>query len=120
MGKRILLFVVAAFLITGCATSREQRVQEIQSAYPHWDSATVEKVAGHQVEVGMTPDMVAAALRRPDSVSTDGDQEKWGYSVPKEYNMGAVRQVFVYFVYFKDGRVTRTEGDRKALGYWRD
>ena len=105
MGKRILLFLAAAFVVMGCATSREQRIQELQSAYPNWNSATVEKVAGHQVEVGMSPDMVVAALRKPDSVSTDGNQEKWGYSVPKEYNMGAVRQMFVYFVYFKDGRV---------------
>jgi hypothetical protein len=119
MAKGMVPIMVAALFFIGCGTSKEQRMEQIQSAHPHWDRAMVEKVAAHKVETGMTPEMVVAALRAPDSVSTTGNLEKWGYSVPREYNMGAIRQRFVYFVYFVDGKVTRTEGDRKALGYWR-
>ena len=119
MPKRILLFLTAAFLVTGCANSREQRIQELQSAYPNWNSVTVEKVADRQVEVGMTPEMVIAALREPDSVSTNGNEEKWGYAILKTVGMGGIYQKFVYFVYLADGKVIRTEGDRKALGYWK-
>jgi hypothetical protein len=119
MAKGMVPIMVAAFLVVGCAASKEQRIEQIRSTHPQWDRAMVEKVAANKVEAGMTPEMVVAALRSPDSVFTTGNQERWGYSVPREYNMGAIRQRFVYFVYFVDGKVSRTEGDRKALGYWR-
>jgi hypothetical protein len=118
-GKRMVPVLVAVLLTLGCTASREQRIEEIQSAHPQWEPAMVSEIAANRVVPGMTGDMVVAALRKPDSVSVDGNQEKWGYSIPREYNMGAIRQKFVYFVYFENGKVIRTEGDRKALGYRR-
>ena len=115
MMSRIIMFILlGAFVISGCA-SVEDRAQRVRSQYPQWDEATVQKVAAKQVEMGMTPEMVTAALGKPDAVSQQGDEEKWGYALIYAGFDGPARKKFVYFVYFKDGHVVRMEGDRRRL-----
>ena len=115
MISRIIMFILlGAFVISGCA-SVEDRAQRIQSQYPQWDEATVQKLAARQVEVGMTPEMVTAALGKPDAISRQGDEDKWGYALISAGFDGPARKKFVFFVYFKDGRVTRMEGDTGRL-----
>ena len=113
----IMIIVLGALFVSGCA-SREQRIQKIQTQYPQWDRPTVEKVASKKVEIGMTPEMVKAALGRPDAISREGDEEKWGYAINVEYGMGGIYRELVYFVYLKKGKVVRTAGNWSRLGYW--
>jgi PBP1b-binding outer membrane lipoprotein LpoB len=75
ISKIITIILLGAFFISGCA-SVEDRTKRIRSHYPQWDEATVQKVAAKQVEIGMTPEMVTAALGKPDGISRLGDEEK--------------------------------------------
>lgn len=109
-----LLLALAIFLC-GCV-SMEQRVGEIKSLNPQWDRATVNSVAARQVELGMTHKMVIAALGKPDTQSFERDEEKWGYAVLVQNGFN-FRKKLIYFVYFKDGKVVRTAGDRNELNY---
>lgn len=113
----VILILLGAILISGCGV-RESRIHEIKAQYPQWDQPIVEKVAGRQVEIGMNDNMVTAALGEPDSISHDGDEEKWGYANYVSYGMGSVSKKFVYFIFFQDGTVVRTAGDWNKLGYW--
>lgn len=101
-------------MAAGCAF-KENRIRKFQTEHPEWSQTTVEKVAGRQVEIGMTGKMVEAALDKTDSVTTVGDEVKWGFAIW----VGGFqpRQKFVYFVYLKDDWVVRTEGDRSQLAY---
>ncbi len=106
MKSRIMIIILlGAFVISGCA-SKESRVKKIQAQYPEWNQATVEKLASRQVEMGMSREMVVAALGKPDDVSLEGDEEKWGYAVLVQ-NGWNFYQRFVQFVYLKDGKVVR-------------
>jgi outer membrane protein assembly factor BamE (lipoprotein component of BamABCDE complex) len=107
MFRTIMIVLLGAFVLSGCATS-ESRVQKIQGKYPQWDKATVQKVAGRQVEVGMTREMVYEALGKPDAVSHEGDEEKWGYAELKQNGWNFYER-FVQFIYFKEGKVVKTE-----------
>ncbi len=110
-----MTILLGTFILGGCST--EQRAQRIHSNYPQWDQATVQKVVAREVEIGMTREMVRAALGRPVSNYLEGTEEKWGYALYIERGFSPY-QKFVYFVYFKDGIVVRTAGDRSQLKYW--
>jgi hypothetical protein len=113
MIKRILIYVaLSVFLLAGCAET-QYRESKIRVQHRDWDDAVVEKVAKRQVEPDMTGDMVRAAIGLPDKMFRDGDVEKWAYAVMVgDYQP---TEKFVYFVFFKNGRVTRTEGDIDKL-----
>jgi len=113
MMKRIFICAcLGVLLLAGCAET-QYRESKIRVQHRDWDDEMIDKVAKRQVEPDMTGDMVRAAIGLPEKMSREGDLEKWGYAVmvgdyePKEK--------FVYFVFFKNGRVIRTEGDIKKL-----
>ena len=115
--KTILILLIGALVLGGCAfgnSVKEYRTEKIRMQHPDWDDDTVQKTAMRKVEIGMSADMVAAALGKPDAISRDGEEEKWGYAVD-DMSGWNLRRTFVYFVYLKDGMVVRTEGDRRAL-----
>jgi hypothetical protein len=116
----ILMIPLAGFIIGGCAYKAsvvQYRTEKIHLKHPGWDENTTRKVAARKIEQGMTPEMVEAALGRPDVISQEGDEQKWGYSIVRDKGtgMGEVYREFVYFVYLRDGFVTRTEGDPRQL-----
>ena len=76
----------------------------------------LEEAGSREVEHGMTPEMVEAALGKPDAVSNEGDEETWGYEVIIDH-FTHIRRQLVYFVHFKNGQVVRTTGDRGKLPY---
>lgn len=111
--KKIAFTLLSAFILCACS-AKESRIQRIQSQNPNWDQATVKKLADWQIEIGMTSGMVQAALGKPDSVSSEGGEEVWGFAMwvvtyARHYKR------FVYFVYFKDNKVIKTEGDVERL-----
>ena len=116
VSKIFIICLVGAFLLSGCA-SKERRTEKIRSQYPQWDQATVEKVASAQLEVGMTPEMVRAALGDPDKVSREGGEEIWGYAIFIVRGDAPAYKKLVYFIHFKEGKIIRTTGDRSALSY---
>lgn len=105
MRAKIAAILLGLFVISGCSI-KEHRMQNIRSQYPNWDQDTIEKVAARHVEVGMTQEMVVAALGKPHEITHEGDEEKWAYT-EMVYNGWDVRIRNVYFVYFKDAKVTR-------------
>lgn len=115
MVSRIIIALLGVFVIGGCA-SAEHRLEQIQAQHPQWDEATVEKVVAREVGIGMMPEMVEAALGKPDAITREKDEETWGYEVIID-NFAYARRKLVYFVHFKDGRVVRTTGDRSRLPY---
>ena len=113
MMKRIFTCAcLGALLLTGCAET-QYRESKIRVQHRNWDDEVVEKVARRQVEPDMTGDMVRAAIGLSDKTSRRGDTEEWGYAVMEgDYQP---REKFVYFVFFKNGKVVRTGGDIKKL-----
>ncbi len=112
---KVVLFIAVGLLLISCA-SKEERIKKIQGQYPGWDQAVVEKVALREVEIGMTKDMVLAAIGKPYKTALTGDEEKWTYAVIMERGQGSLYPVYVYFVYFTNGKVVRIEGDKSRLG----
>lgn len=102
-------------LFSGCSL-KEKRIHNLQERFPQWDRATVETVAAGRVETGMTPDMVRAALGKPDIVEKIGPEEKWSFAVWKQRGEH-VWKVYVYFVFFQEGKVSETRGDPSRLTY---
>ncbi|MGD9040371.1 MAG: outer membrane protein assembly factor BamE [Desulfobacteraceae bacterium] len=115
MVLRTIIILLGIFIMSGCA-STEHRLEQIRSQHPDWNEATVQKVAAREVELGMMPEMVEAALGRPDAITREKDEDTWGYEVIID-NFAHARRKLVYFVHFKDGRVVRTTGDRSRLPY---
>lgn len=115
--KRQCVLLLLAILIGGCG-SAQRRAERIEAQYPQWDRATVQAVAARKVAIGMTDEMVKAALGKPDSVSKEGDEEKWTYGVNRDVGMGGIYREPVYWVYLRGGKVVRTAGNWKKLGYW--
>jgi len=107
MTRVLTIIVLGVFLLGGCA-SNEPRINEIRTQHPDWDRATVGSVASRQVEVGMTVDTVVATLGKPDAVYQEGDEEKWGYAEVKQDGWNFYQR-FVQFIYFKEGKVIKTE-----------
>ena len=113
MMKRIFICVsLGVFFLAGCAET-QYRESKIRLQHRNWDDKVIEKVAKRQVEPDMTGDMVRAAIGLPDKTSRRMDTEEWGYAIM----VGDYQPVetFVYFVYFKNGRVVRTGGDINQL-----
>ena len=113
----IITIFLTGLLLMGCAPS-QRRVERIREQYPQWDQVTVEKVATRQVEIGMTPEMVRAALGKPEHTAPLGSEDRWAYAIDRHYGMGNVRRQVVFWVYFKDEKVVKTAGDIRQLGYW--
>jgi hypothetical protein len=115
MWARIVTIIFFGMLFLGGCAEQEYRVSKIRYQHPNWDDATVRRVANRKVEAGMNSEMVRTAIGIPDSISRDGDEEKWGYAIlVGDYELC---KEFVYFVYFKYDVVTRTAGDRSKLSY---
>ncbi len=113
MGIRVLLIIVGLLmLVAGCA-EEPYRASKIRYQHPTWDTSIVNKVARRQVEPGMTSDMVRLAVGLPDSITRDGEKETWGYAV-FENDYQPVKK-YVYFVYFEQGVVTKTSGNKDLL-----
>jgi len=107
--KKVAVTLLSAFILCTCA-AKESRIQKIQSQNPDWDQATVQKLANWQIEIGMTSEMVQAALGKPDSVSGEGGEEVWGFAMWVVTYARHYKRI-VYYVYFKDDKVIRTKGD---------
>ena len=114
---RVLILIFLCTVIGGCGLA-QRRAERIQAQYPQWDQATIQAVAARKVATGMTSEMVEVALGKPDSVSQQGDEEKWTYGVNIDVGMGGIYRKPVYWVYFTGGKVVRTDGDLRRLGYW--
>ena len=103
---------LGAVVLGGCAET-PYRESKIRVQHPKWDDATIRKVAKRDVQPGMTGEMVRAALGLPDDISRQGDEERWGYAIKVgDYEP---KEELVFFVYLRQGVVTRTAGDRDRL-----
>ena len=111
--KKVAFTLLSTFILCACSAN-ENRIQRIQSQNPDWDQATVQKLVNRQIELGMTSEMVMAALGKPDSVSSEGAEEVWGYG---KWIAGYGRDYRrdVYRVYLEDDKVIRTKGDVDML-----
>ena len=110
------LGLLAILLLLSACSLKEERIQDLQERFPQWDQVTVETVAAGRIETGMTPDMVRAAVGKPDIVEKIGPDEKWSFAVWKP-GFELDRKVYVYFVFFTDGKVSKTVGDPNRLTY---
>jgi len=111
-----VILLLLNFAAVGCGL-KDRRADKIRSQYSGWDEATVQVVAARKAAVGMTKPMVIAGLGNPDSIQQEGGEEKWTYGINRERDMGAIVRMPVFWVYFKGGKVVRTDGDWKKLGY---
>ena len=111
----IVLIMAVAFLLSGCAVSREVRIQKVQSQYPEWDQATVEQVADGQVEVGMTEEMVLAIMGQPGQIDREDRMKVWAYMTTEVGSGGELRPVPAFFVFLKDGRVAEIKGSQQRV-----
>lgn len=116
MKARTTLALLAILMLLSACSQKEHRIQNLQERFPQWDQATVETVAAGRIEIGMTPDMVRAALGKPDIVERIGPEEKWSFAVWKQRGEH-VWKVYVYFVFIKEGKVSKTKGDPSQLTY---
>ncbi len=114
---RIAVIFLSTLLVMGCATVAT-RDAVLRSAHPEWDESTVRHVAERVVTPGMTPEMVKAALGKPTDVTPGRPgQEAWTYELGVwDYDHPA--WIPVYVVYFQDGKVSGTEGDRTRVPTW--
>ena len=127
MKKRSLIFIftlLSSLVFGGCANLQE-RMQTLESEHPQWSRETIRKIAAREVEPGMTTDMVLAALgkRRDVHYGPGPGEEVWVYHKGvwvTEDGIGDGYAVWppVYWVYFKDGKVVRTEGDENDVPPW--
>lgn len=113
----IVFSLAVMLLINGCAASKEERIGPIKSKYPQWDQTTVENVAGRQVTVGMTEEMVLMAMGKPWRISGDGEIVIWGYGRLEGCRDWGTCERMVYFIHFHDKKVTSTHGDKRKLGF---
>jgi hypothetical protein len=123
--KMTMVALIMASVVGGCASQkfelqgpqrRVYRLEKIQNQHPEWDELTVQKVAARHVEIGMSREMVFEALGKADRISQQGDEEEWGYEIIIDRYTHVERKL-AYFVYFKNGHVVRTAGDRSKLSY---
>jgi hypothetical protein len=124
--KRIfLIFVftlISSVVFVEC-TNVQERTQTLESEHPEWGEETIRSIAARDVEPGMTTDMVLAALgkRREVKYEPGPREEVWIYHqgiwVHDGYE-GYPAWIPIYWVYFKDGKVVRTEGDKNDIPPW--
>jgi outer membrane protein assembly factor BamE (lipoprotein component of BamABCDE complex) len=111
--KKVAVTLLSTFILCTCS-AKESRIQKIQSLNPDWDQTTVQKLANWQIEIGMTSEMVQAALGKPDSVSGEGGEQVWGFAIWVVTYARHYKRI-VYYVYIKDDKVIRTKGDVNML-----
>lgn len=111
--KKPVVSLLLAVIIFSCAPT-EKRFQTIQSQHPEWDQATVQKLANWEIDIGMTSEMIQAALGKPDDVYTKNDEEVWGYAI-WIITYSSQYKRFVYFVHFRENKVIRTRGDVNSI-----
>ena len=105
-------------LALACA-STEEREQRLLTRYPDWDPEMARQAAARNVAPGMTQEMVEAALGRRGEESYDPQTGMQVWTYYKEVMMGMYpRWVPAYQVFFKEGRVVATEGDRRYVPSW--
>ena len=123
--RMTVVALIIVFVIGACASQkfelqspqrRGYRFEKIQSQHPEWDELTVQKVAARHVEIGMSREMVFEALGKADRISQQGNEEEWGYEIIIDRYTHVDRKL-AYAVYFKNGHVVRTAGDRSNLSY---
>jgi hypothetical protein len=123
--RMTIVALMMASVMGGCASQkfelqsnqfREYRLEKIKNRHPQWDELTVQRVAARQVEIGMSREMVFEALGEADRISQQADEEEWGYEIIIDRYTHVDRKL-AYFVYFKNGHVVRTAGDRSKLSY---
>ena len=69
-------------------------------------------------EPGNVPEIVRGfSLGKPDAVTREGGEERWGYAIIIVPGLEPQYEKFVYFVYFREGKVVRTVGDISRLNY---
>ena len=114
----LLLALVLIIILGGCKLVRkkEYRYEKIAYKYPRWNETTLQKVTARKVEIGMTDEMVLAALGEPEYITREVDSVKWGYAKYEQTNE-IVRKIPVYFIFFKDRVVVKIEGNRDDLDY---
>jgi outer membrane protein assembly factor BamE (lipoprotein component of BamABCDE complex) len=123
--RMTIVALMMAFVMGGCASQkfelqspqrRGYRMEKIQSQHPEWDELTVQNVAARRVKIGMSREMVFEALGKADRISQQGNEEEWGYEIIIDHYTHVDRKL-AYAVYFKNGHVVRTAGDRSKLSY---
>ncbi len=123
--RMITVILLLTFFTGGCASEkfelqssqrRGYRLEKIKNRHPEWDELTIQKVASRRVEIGMTREMVLEALGKAYKISQQGNEETWGYEIIID-NYTHIERKIVYSVFFKNGRVVGTEGDRSKLSY---
>ena len=121
--RTITVILLMAFVMGGCASEkfelqssqrRVYRVEKIKNRHPQWDELTVQKVAARQVEIGMTREMVWESQGKANTISQQGNEEIWGYEIIIDKFTHIEREI-AYSVFFKNGRVAKTTGDRSKL-----
>ncbi|NQU14311.1 MAG: outer membrane protein assembly factor BamE [Desulfobacteraceae bacterium] len=115
MLKTVAILLFSACFAVSCA-SKEKRMEKFRAEHPDWSQTLLEKVALRDVDIGMSPDMVLAAIGKPYKTALKGDEEEWAYAVIIERGMGGRYPEFVYFVWFGNGKVVRIKGDKSRLG----
>ncbi len=114
----ITVCLAVMLLLNSCASSIDERMGQIKSQYPQWDQSTVENVAGRQVMVGMTEEMVLMAMGEPWLILRKGEIVVWEYGYLSTCgSWGATCERMVYFIYFQDKKVIQTRGDKRRLGF---
>ncbi len=119
---RIHIVLLVFFILIALAECAgvNQRAQTLKTKYPQWNDKSIQAVAARRVEPGMTMDMVREALGKKGEVSfkPNGD-EIWTYFMGIMTDHQRVPLwVPVYRVYFRDGIVVGTEGDRSEVNPW--
>ncbi|MEY4938952.1 MAG: hypothetical protein RIQ93_687 [Verrucomicrobiota bacterium] len=80
---RLLLFLLAVWLVPGCSTSPLSRIDSNRPAYESWPIEVQEAVLSGQAKKGMTRGQVEMALGKPTEVirraSRAGEDEVWIY-----------------------------------------
>ena len=111
----VVLIMAVTFFFSGCAVSREVRIQKIQSRYPQWDRTTVERVADGRVEVGMTEEMVLAIMGQPGYVAREDHKDVWIYMGSETSSWGVILSVPTFFIYVEGGRVVEIKGSQRRV-----
>ena len=112
-----LIVLTVSFLVAGCASQGDWKIRSIQKKHPQWDHATVKKLAALQIEPGMTQEMVTAALGKQVEITSKDGETRWEYNGYRYNEAHGLVITHRYFVYFRDGKVTRTTGDPNRVGY---
>jgi hypothetical protein len=86
LAAKPLLFLIATFLLAGCASTPTQRIEEKKEEFAALTPEDQQAVKAGVIKVGYTPDMVYMALGQPSAVKTQAEMETWEYRnyVPSE------------------------------------